>query len=155
MTSSMTHPSSRPDTAHSHPARGSVIPLGNGAMTMDNQRGVLTMAPLLERVTPAVVSIDIRGTAKTPAMSGRSEELFERFFGGQMPNAQPREKRGLGSGVIVDASKGLIITNAHVIDGADEITVTLEDKRRLCYRGRQSLWLVPFCDLGHCLCFGP
>jgi len=103
----------------------------NGAMTMDNQRGVLTMAPLLERVTPAVVSIDIRGTAKTPAMSGRSEELFERFFGGQMPNAQPREKRGLGSGVIVDASKGLIITNAHVIDGADEITVTLEDKRQL------------------------
>ncbi|WP_034388582.1 Do family serine endopeptidase [Hellea balneolensis] len=105
--------------------------LNNGAMTMDSQRGVLTMAPLLERVTPAVVSIDIRGTAKTPEMSGRNEELFERFFGGRLPDAQPREKRGLGSGVIVDASKGLIITNAHVIDGADEITVTLEDKRQL------------------------
>jgi len=103
----------------------------NGAMTMDDQRGVLTMAPLLERVTPAVVSIDIRGTAKTPQSSSRNEELLERFFGGRMPDAQPREKRGLGSGVIVDASKGLIITNAHVIDGADEITVTLEDKRQL------------------------
>lgn len=103
----------------------------NGAMTMDDQRGVLTMAPLLERVTPAVVSIDIRGTAKTPQSSNRNEELLERFFGGRMPDAQPREKRGLGSGVIVDASKGLIITNAHVIDGADEITVTLEDKRQL------------------------
>lgn len=102
----------------------------NGAMTMDTQRGVLTMAPLLERVTPAVVSIDIRGTSKTPEASGRNEELLERFFGGRIPN-QPREKRGLGSGVIVDASKGLIITNAHVIDGADEITVTLEDKRQL------------------------
>lgn len=102
----------------------------NGAMTLDAQRGVLTMAPLLERVTPAVVSIDIRGTSKTPEMSGRNEELFERFFGGRIPN-EPREKRGLGSGVIVDASKGLIITNAHVIDGADEITVTLEDKRQL------------------------
>jgi len=102
----------------------------NGAMTMDAQRGVLTMAPLLERVTPAVVSIDIRGTSKTPAVSGRNEELLERFFGGRIPN-EPREKRGLGSGVIVDASKGLIITNAHVIDGADEITVTLEDKRQL------------------------
>ncbi len=103
----------------------------NGAMTMDSERGVLTMAPLLERVTPAVVSIDIRGTQKTPEISGRNSELFERFFGGQLPDAQPREKRGLGSGVIVDASKGLIITNAHVIDGADEITVTLEDKRQL------------------------
>ena len=102
----------------------------NGAMTMDSQRGVLTMAPLLERVTPAVVSIDIRGKAKTPQASNRNEELLERFFGGRIPN-EPREKRGLGSGVIVDASKGLIITNAHVIDGADEITVTLEDKRQL------------------------
>jgi len=102
----------------------------NGAMTMDSQRGVLTMAPLLERVTPAVVSIDIRGTAKAPESSSRNEELLERFFGGRIPN-EPREKRGLGSGVIVDASKGLIITNAHVIDGADEITVTLEDKRQL------------------------
>lgn len=102
----------------------------NGAMTVDAQRGVLTMAPLLERVTPAVVSIDIRGTSKTPQNSGRNEELLERFFGGRIPN-QPREKRGLGSGVIVDSGKGLIITNAHVIDGADEITVTLEDKRQL------------------------
>ena len=102
----------------------------NGAMTMDSERGVLTMAPLLERVTPAVVSIDIRGTSQQPEFSGRNEELLERFFGGRIPN-QPREKRGLGSGVIVDASKGLIITNAHVIDGADEITVTLEDKRQL------------------------
>lgn len=104
--------------------------LKSSAMTVDNQRGVLTMAPLLERVTPAVVSIDTRGTTKAPEMSGRNEELLERFFGGQIPN-QPRERRGLGSGVIVDAGKGLIITNAHVIDGADEITVTLEDKRQL------------------------
>ena len=103
----------------------------NGAMTVDSERGVLTMAPLLERVTPAVVSIDVRGKAKSSQNSSRSDDLLERFFGGQMPEMQPREKRGLGSGVIVDASKGLIITNAHVIDGADEITVTLEDKREL------------------------
>ncbi|MEP3890051.1 MAG: Do family serine endopeptidase [Hellea sp.] len=103
----------------------------NGVMSMDSERGVLTMAPLLERVTPAVVSIDVRGKAKPSQGSSRNEELLERFFGGQMPESQPREKRGLGSGVIVNASKGLIITNAHVIDGADEITVTLEDKRQL------------------------
>ena len=47
-----------------------------------------------------------------------------------MPN-EPREKRGLGSGVIVNASEGLIITNAHVIEDADEIIVTLKDKRQL------------------------
>ena len=91
------------------------------------------MAPLLERVTPAVVSIDVSGTKKSTASARGfegNEELFERFFGGQLPQ-QNREKRGIGSGVIVDAAKGLIITNNHVVEDADEITVTLEDKREL------------------------
>ena len=102
------------------------------AMTVDS-RGVLTMAPLLESVTPAVVSIDVSGTRKSSAPQGFSgnEELFERFFGGRIPQQQDRERRGIGSGVIVDASKGLIITNHHVVEDADEITVTLEDKREL------------------------
>ena len=102
----------------------------NSAMSMDSERGVLSMAPLLDRITPAVVSINVRGTAKAPKLSNRNEELLERFFGGRMPN-EPREKRGLGSGVIVNASAGLIITNAHVIEDADEIIVTLKDKRQL------------------------
>jgi len=102
----------------------------NSAMSMDSERGVLSMAPLLDRITPAVVSINVRGTAKAPKLSNRNEELLERFFGGRMPN-EPREKRGLGSGVIVNASEGLIITNAHVIEDADEIIVTLKDKRQL------------------------
>jgi len=97
---------------------------------MDSERGVLSMAPLLDRITPAVVSINVRSTAKAPKLSNRNEELLERFFGGRMPN-EPREKRGLGSGVIVNASEGLIITNAHVIEDADEIIVTLKDKRQL------------------------
>lgn len=105
----------------------------SSAMTIDS-RGVLTMAPLLESVTPAVVSIDVSGTRKTsatpPGFEG-NEELFERFFGGRMPRQQERERRGIGSGVIVDAAKGLIITNHHVVEDADEITVTLEDKREL------------------------
>lgn len=102
----------------------------NSAMSMDSERGVLSMAPLLDRITPAVVSINVRSTAKAPKLSNRNEELLERFFGGRMPN-EPREKRGLGSGVIVNASEGLIITNAHVIEDADEIIVTLKDKRQL------------------------
>lgn len=102
----------------------------NSAMSVDSERGVLSMAPLLDRITPAVVSINVRSTAKAPKLSNRNEELLERFFGGRMPN-EPREKRGLGSGVIVNASEGLIITNAHVIEDADEIIVTLKDKRQL------------------------
>lgn len=103
----------------------------SSAMTLDTRRGVLTMAPLLERVTPAVVSINVVGKSKAPQGFSGNEELLERFFGGRAPQQQERERRGLGSGVIVDASKGHIVTNAHVIDGADEITVTLEDKRQV------------------------
>lgn len=107
---------------------------GSSAMTIDS-RGVLTMAPLLESITPAVVSIDVSGTKKSSQSSrapqGSNEELLERFFGGRIPQQQEREKRGIGSGVIVDAAKGLIITNHHVVGDADEITVTLEDKREL------------------------
>jgi len=98
----------------------------NTAMTMDKERGVLTMAPLLERVTPAVVSIRTEGkveTRQTPEM----EDFFERFFGQNPQSSRP--SGSIGSGVIVDATNGYIITNNHVVDDADEITVTLKDKR--------------------------
>lgn len=98
----------------------------SSAMTIDNERGVLTMAPLLERVTPAVVSIRTEGKAKT-RQDPEMEEFFERFFG-QSPQSN-RPSGSIGSGVIVDASKGYIITNNHVVDNADEITITLNDKR--------------------------
>ena len=100
----------------------------NTAMTFDPQRGVLTMAPLLERVTPAVVSINTATDRRRPDVTDEQEELFERFFGGRPQQRGPRA--GLGSGVIVDAREGLILTNNHVIDGADEIRVTLEDRRQ-------------------------
>lgn len=99
-------------------------------MTVDS-RGILTMAPLLENVTPAVVSIAVSSTSKAPELSTEQSELFERFFGGRMPQQQERARQGIGSGVIVDAKDGLIITNHHVIDGADEILVTLNDGREL------------------------
>lgn len=113
------------------------------ALTVDS-RGILTMAPLLERVTPAVVSIETSGK-KTAAStssprSGNSgelspEELLERFFGPgmrgqQSPNSAP-SRSSIGSGVIVDAARGYIITNHHVIDNAGEIYVKLEDRREL------------------------
>ena len=103
------------------------------AMTVDPQRGVLTMAPLLEQVTPAVVSIRTLQEAESDNRDkSAEEELMERFFGGRLPNNRGRgqsPRSGAGSGVIFDAGEGLIITNNHVIDGADEITVTLNDRR--------------------------
>ncbi|RKQ68918.1 serine protease Do/serine protease DegQ [Litorimonas taeanensis] len=104
----------------------------SGVLTIDNNRGVLTMAPLLERITPAVVSIDVEGTSKPASQDYSSQEdLLRRFFGGNLPEAQNRPTRGLGSGVIIDASEGLIVTNNHVVEDADRITITLEDKREL------------------------
>ena len=99
----------------------------NSSMTYDARRGVLTMAPLLAQVTPAVVSINTVAEAQTPDMSDERMEMFERFFGQAPQSRGPRA--GLGSGVIVNASEGLVLTNNHVVDGADEIRVTLEDRR--------------------------
>lgn len=99
----------------------------NSSMTFDSKRGVLTMAPLLAQVTPAVVSIRTVTESEAPEMTDERMEMFERFFGQTPRQRGPRS--GLGSGVIVNASEGLILTNNHVIDGADEIKITLEDRR--------------------------
>lgn len=97
-------------------------------MTFDRERGVITMAPLLERVTPAVVSIRTRTEEREPDAELSERDLLERFFGGS-PRGRSAPRAGIGSGVIVDAREGLIITNNHVIDDADEIEITLEDRR--------------------------
>ena len=101
------------------------------AMSFDSERGVFTMAPLLERVTPAVVSIntEVDPQGRDRDMDER-EEMLERFFGNRGRGFGRNTPRpGLGSGVIIDAGEGLILTNDHVIDGADTIRVTLNDRR--------------------------
>ncbi|MBT1062052.1 DegQ family serine endoprotease [Bowmanella sp. Y26] len=91
---------------------------------------VPSLAPMLEDVKPAVVSISVAGTQVSRQ---RVPEMFRFFFGPNAPDEQVQERpfRGLGSGVIIDAEKGYIITNNHVIDQADKITVTLVDGREL------------------------
>jgi len=91
-----------------------------------------TLAPLIKRVSPAVVNIGVRGTVQSPRHPFFDDPNFRRFFG-MPPGAAPRERefRSAGSGVIVDASAGYIVTNAHVVDNAKEITVTLVDDREL------------------------
>lgn len=86
-----------------------------------------SLAPMLEKVTPAVVNISTktRVRVRNPFFD---DPVFRQFFGLQ---GIPRERveQSLGSGVIVDAAKGYILTNNHVVGGADDITVTLQDGR--------------------------
>ncbi len=92
-----------------------------------------TLAPMIKRVSPAVVNIATRGTVRQggPQNPFLDDPLFRRFF--DLPPVGPRERqfRSAGSGVIVDAKNGHIITNAHVVENATEITVTLMDGRDL------------------------
>jgi len=91
-----------------------------------------SLAPMLERVLPAVVNIYTESRVTEQRQSPfRNDPFFEKFFGG--PQGQPRERRvsSLGSGVIIDADKGHVITNSHVIAGADQISVRLNDGRDL------------------------
>jgi serine protease DegQ len=83
---------------------------------------------MLEGTTPAIVSIAVKGTQPTRQ---QAPEMFRYFFGAPNNQAQERPFRGLGSGVIIDAKKGYIVTNNHVVDNADEILVKLTDGREL------------------------
>lgn len=89
---------------------------------------VPTLAPMLEETTPAIVSIAVEGTQVSRQ---RVPEMFRHFFGGSDEQVQERPFKGLGSGVIIDAKKGYVVTNNHVVDNANEITVKLTDGREL------------------------
>jgi Do/DeqQ family serine protease len=92
----------------------------------DKKDEVPSLAPMLEEATPAVVSIAVEGTQTS---SQRVPEMFRYFFGAPQEQVQERPFKGLGSGVIIDADKGYVVTNNHVVDNADEITVKLTDGR--------------------------
>jgi len=91
-----------------------------------------TLAPMVKRVSPSVVNIATRGTIKE--QPGRNplldDPFFRRFFDAPQ-DSKPRERQfqSAGSGVIVDAKNGYIITNHHVVENASEITITLLDNR--------------------------
>ena len=92
-----------------------------------------SLAPMVKRTSPSVVNISTRGTIKEKAGQRNpmlDDPFFRRFFD-TPPNAKPRERefQSAGSGVIVDAKNGYIITNNHVVENASEITVTLLDNR--------------------------
>ena len=86
----------------------------------------LTVAPVLKEVTPAVVNISVRGRRmqQNPLMD---DPFFRRFFNN--PGRRSVPVQGIGSGVIIDGDDGLVVTNHHVVNGAEEIVVTLRDRR--------------------------
>jgi serine protease Do len=83
----------------------------------------VTIADIAERATPSVVNVASRRMAKT---RGQQDDMFRFFFGPRGGEPEEREQRGLGSGVIY-SKDGLVLTNNHVIEGADEITVQTAD----------------------------
>ena len=112
---------------------------GTNALTESAQAGTIptdelpTLAPLVEQVSPAVVNIFthkiVRARQAVPLFD---DPFFRRFFGDQfapgLNQRQTRKQNSLGSGVIV-GPEGLVVTNKHVIEGADEIKVVLADRR--------------------------
>src|ERR687883_1809912 len=92
------------------------------------REGLPTLAPILEKVTPAVVNIAVLQKSPEDQNPMLRDPFFRRFFG--MPQ-QSEPQIAAGSGVIVDAKNGYVITNSHVVKDAREIQITLKDNRRL------------------------
>ena len=90
--------------------------------------GKPTLAPMLKEVTPAVVNIAVMSRNRTSRHPMFDDPFFRRFF--NIPREQQdRLQRSAGSGVIVDAERGYVMTNHHVVNNADKLIVTLADRR--------------------------
>ena len=109
------------------PSAAATVPSVAALPTTVDGQALPSLAPMLQRVTPAVLSVHTKQRVRLNNPFA-NDPLFRRMF----PNVpQERINQSLGSGVIVDAAKGLVLTNHHVIEGADEVSVTLADGRTL------------------------
>lgn len=95
---------------------------------LPERAGMPTLAPLVARVTPAVVNIAVMTRSPLEENPLFRDPFFRRFFG--LPD-QPQGQVSAGSGVIVDARQGLVLTNHHVVKDAQEVMVALKDNRRV------------------------
>ena len=107
------------------------VPAPEPPKAKEEDRGVVSLAPMLEPVMPAVVNISVRSRVEERSNPLLEDPFFRRFFGvpEEMEERRSREVESAGSGVIVDGRQGYILTNHHVIADADEVRVTLLDGR--------------------------
>ena len=108
----------------------SLISYSHAAIPKNEEGALVTsLAPLVKTVAPAVVNIRVSQTVKS--RSPYDDEMFRRFFGAPNTPNDSREVQSAGSGVIVDAKNGYILTNHHVVSGADKIQISLIDENTL------------------------
>lgn len=128
-------------------ALGSVSVSAAQTTSADSQQ-LPSLAPMLQKIMPSVVSISVEGST---TVKNQANQQFQQFFGDmtpfcqqgspfmnsplcQTPNqgqgGQQEKFRALGSGVVINAQKGYVVTNNHVVDNASKITVQLSDGRR-------------------------
>jgi len=100
-----------------------------GAALPLDAKGMPTLAPMLAQVTPAVVNISVITRAPMEDNPLFRDPLFRRFF--NIPDEPSAGEQSAGSGVIVDRARGYVITNNHVVNNAQEVMVTLKDRRAL------------------------
>lgn len=109
------------------------MPVAAGLPVADGEgRELPSLAPMLERVNPSVVNISTFATRAVQQNPLLNDPFFRRFFNLQPGQQMPKSRRtqSAGSGVIIDAEAGTVVTNHHVIKDADEIHVGLEDGRQ-------------------------
>lgn len=106
----------------------SVVPAIQG-QPQASPRDLPTLAPVVSQVTPAVVNISVVTPSPLENNPLFQDRFFRRFF--NLPDRPQREEQAVGSGVIVDAERGYVLTNNHVVKGAESIVVTLKDRRQL------------------------
>jgi Do/DeqQ family serine protease len=107
------------------------VAVGGATFPLPSKDGVPTLAPLLREVMPAVVNISVQVTAPARQNPLMRDPFFRRFFEDLLEQPQQRPQLSAGSGVVIDARLGYVITNHHVIEEAQEIVVTLKDRREL------------------------